>query len=87
MSACSLESRGGCVAPKNLISALSTLAKYEQKKALKLFSINDVDDEIDGGIKRDEKVGHLSQRSYGYRHELKISDDSPAAFLALFILA
>ena len=45
----------GVESSEQLCVSLMSLAKDEEKDTLKLFPINDVDDEVDGGIQR-----HLS---------------------------
>ena len=67
---------GSSEAPvEHLILSLMSLAKDEQKKALKLFSVNDVDDEVDGRVQSDEQVGNLRQSRYSNGHELETTTD------------
>lgn len=64
---------GSSEAPvEHLILSLMSLAKDEKKKALKLFPVNDVDDEVDGRVQGDEQVGNLCQSRYSNGHELEI---------------
>ena len=43
---CSMEGGGG-ETPQHLVVSLMPFAKDEEKKALKLFPVNDVDDKVD----------------------------------------
>ena len=48
-----------------------SFAKNHKEKALKLFAIDDVDDEVDWRIESDEKIRHLCKGRDSHGHKLE----------------